>query len=158
MLGSDIAEDRWIEVGAPLPRIDAAEPLAGRKVRIRWHGDNEPSIVDITPALASLRIFARLRTDDDLFRQLRVNEDGNALEWPDGAELSAVWIRRLDYGDLTNGQFRHAMAEMNMSLEGMAGHLGISRRLVADYRKDKPIPRYVALATRFLLSQRGLSL
>ncbi|MFB9952628.1 hypothetical protein ACFFP0_27600 [Rhizobium puerariae] len=42
-----------------------------------------------------------------------------------------------------------------MSLEGMASALEISRRLVADYRKDKPIPRHVALATRYLVEHRG---
>jgi hypothetical protein len=33
----------------------------------------------------------------------------------------------------------------------MAAALEISRRLVADYRKDKPIPRHIALATRYLI-------
>jgi hypothetical protein len=32
--------------------------------------------------------------------------------------------------------------------------LGVSRRLIADYRKNKPIPRLVALATRYLLERR----
>jgi hypothetical protein len=111
-------------------------------------------VVDVAPAFANLRIFKRLRTDDELFRRLAVNEDGNALEWPDGAELSAVWIERLAAATLDNAQFREAMDEMKMSLEGMAAHLGVSRRLIADYRKDKPIPKAVALATRYLLERR----
>jgi len=37
-------------------------------------------------------------------------------------------------------------------LDGMAARLGVARRLIADYRKDKPIPKVVALATRQLLS------
>ena len=158
MLGSDIAEDEWLDVGGSLPRIDTAKALDARKVLIKWRGESDPAIVDVAPALASLRIFSRLRSDDGLFRQVRVNEDGNALEWPDGAELSAIWIDRLHHGDLTNDEFRQAMAKMNVSLDGMAGHLGISRRLVAAYRKDKIIPRHVALATRYLLKQRGLGL
>jgi hypothetical protein len=154
MLGNDIAADDWIVVGKPLPRIEQAEPLSGRNVRLLWRGRSEPTVVDIAPALANLRIFKRLRTDDGLFRQLAVNEDGNALEWPDGAELSAVWIERLAEAALDNAQFREAMDEMHMSLDGMAAHLGVSRRLIADYRKDKPIPRLVALATRYLLERR----
>ncbi len=155
MLGSDTVEDEWIEVGRPLPRIARAEALDVRNVQVTWRDDPEPVVVDIAPALANLRVFTRLRTDDELFRQLAVNEDGNALEWPDGAELSAVWIERLLYGDLSNDEFRNAMAALNMSLDGMAAHLGVARRLIAAYRKDKPIPRHVALATRYLLSQHG---
>lgn len=78
----------------------------------------------------------------------------NALEWADGSELSAVWIEELALGSLDNAEFRAAMERMNMSLDGMAGYLGIARRLVASYRKDKHIPRHVALATRYLLQVR----
>jgi len=49
------------------------------------------------------------------------------------------------------------MDALQMSLDGMAARLGIARRLVADYRKDKPIPKTVALATRYLLEQRKAS-
>lgn len=154
MLGQDTIADDWIEVGPPLPRIASAEPLDRRNIRLSWRGNSGPIVVDVAPAFANLRIFKRLRTDDELFRRLAVNEDGNALEWPDGAELSAVWIERLAAATLDNAQFREAMDEMKMSLEGMAAHLGVSRRLIADYRKDKPIPKAVALATRYLLERR----
>ncbi|GAC1045900.1 hypothetical protein [Rhizobium sp. No.120] len=35
--------------------------------------------------------------------------------------------------------------------------LDISRRLVADYRKDKPIPRHIAFATRYLVDQQAVN-
>lgn len=153
MHGTDTT-DEWIEEGRQLPRIERARPLGDRNVELTWRGQRRSTVVDITPALANLRIFKRLRTDDRLFRELSVNEDGNALEWPDGAELSAVWIERLTESALDNSQFRDAMDEMEMSLDGMAAHLGVSRRLIANYRKDKPIPKAVALATRYLLERR----
>ena len=40
---------------------------------------------------------------------------------------------------------------------GSRYELHLARRLVADYRKDKPIPKTVALATRYLLEQRKAS-
>jgi len=46
------------------------------------------------------------------------------------------------------------MDELGNSLDGMAAALQISRRLVADYRKDKPIPRHIAFATRYMLEHR----
>ena len=82
---------------------------------------------------------------------MRVNEYGNAVEWPDGAELSAIWIERLAPASIDNDDFREAMEELGLSLEGMAARLGVSRRLVADYRKDKPIPELVGLAVLQLM-------
>ncbi len=92
-----------------------------------------------------------MRSDDTLFRTVRVNEFGDALVWNDGSELSSVWVEELIPLNLNNSAFRSAMEELGLSLDGMASRLGIARRLVADYRKDKPIPTVVALATRYLV-------
>lgn len=136
----------------PLPRIDSAEPVEGRKIKVTWR-DGTSQVVDIGPALASRRLFLQLRTDDDLFRTLRVNEDGNAIEWDDGAELTAMWIERLAPTSLGNEEFREAMDHLGFSLDGMASRLGLSRRLIASYRKDKPIPETVGLAVRYLIDK-----
>jgi hypothetical protein len=141
-----------VDHDAPLPRIEAAEALDGRDVRITWR-DGASQVVDVSPALASRRIFLRLRTDDDLFRTLRVNDDGNAIEWDDGAELTAIWIERLAPTSLQNDEFREAMDQLGYTLDGMASRLGLSRRLIASYRKDKPIPETVGLAVRYLIDK-----
>ena len=138
---------------APLPRIESAAALDARKILVAWRGGGR-EIVDVAPALSSKRIFIQLRTDDALFRTLRVNEDGNAVEWADGAELSAIWIERLAPSTIGNEEFRLAMDELGFSLDGMAARLGLSRRLIADYRKDKPIPQTVGLAVRYLIDQQ----
>ena len=65
-------------------------------------------------------------------------------------ELSAEWIDRLPRTAMSNDDFRQAMDTMRMTLDGMAVTLGIARRSIAEYRKDKPIPRYLALAVRQL--------
>jgi hypothetical protein len=131
-------------------------PREGRKIEVVWESGAK-EVVDLTPALASHRAFVRLRTDDDLFRALRVGNFRDCLEWPDGAELPAAWIEELAEAPFNNAEFRDAMDKLNMSLDGMASRLGIARRLVAEYRKDKPIPKTVALATRYLLEQRKAS-
>jgi hypothetical protein len=135
-----------------LPRIEAAEALGGRMLRVTWR-DGTSQEIDINPALASRRIFLRLRTDDELFRTLRVNEDGNAIEWEDGTELTAIWIERLAPTSLRNEEFRDAMDQLGFTLDGMASRLGLSRRLIASYRKDKPIPETVGLAIRYLVDK-----
>jgi hypothetical protein len=47
-------------------------------------------------------------------------------------------------------EFRWIMQELNATLDSMAAALGVARRLFADYRKSKPIPRHIALAARML--------
>lgn len=138
---------------APLPRIESAEALDERRVRVVWRGGLAQDI-DIAPALSSRRLFLRLRTDDALFRTLRVNEDGNAIEWADGAELTAIWLERLAPTALANTEFRAAMDTLGFTLDGMAARLGLSRRLIADYRRDKPIPETVGLAVRYLIEHQ----
>lgn len=143
-----------VRVGPALPRIAAAQPLDGRKVAVTWRS-GASKIVDLTPALESRRIYIPLRDDDALFATLRVSEHGDAIEWDGGLDFSAIWLDRLPPIAFDNADFRKAMADLDMSLDGMAAQLEISRRLVADYRKDKPIPRYIALAVRYLVECRS---
>jgi len=142
-----------IAVGELLPRIGSVKALDGRRVAITWESGVSQT-ADLTPALVSHRAFVRLRGDDDLFRLVRVSDYRDCLEWPDGSELPAAWVEELADAPLDNAQFREAMDKLHMSLDGMAVRLGVARRLIADYRKDKPIPKTVALATRYLLDQR----
>lgn len=142
-----------IAVGNPLPQIAWAVPLDGRKVKVVW-ADGRTKVVDLTAPFANRRIFIPLRSDDALFRTLHVSEYGSALEWdgPD-LELSASWLDHLPEAEFTNEEFRNAMDRLHMTNEGMAAELEISRSQVAEYKKDKPIPRHIAHATRYLIGQ-----
>lgn len=154
MSGHAFAEsEKLVGRGKPLPRIRSAKPLDRRNALIQWKDGGEV-VVDLSPAFTTLRIFSALRKDDELFQTLRVDEYGDALVWDDGAELSAMWIEELAAASLSNAEFRDAMDSLQMTLDGMAARLGVARRLIADYRKDKAIPKSVALATRYLLTLR----
>lgn len=141
------------QIGRPILKIAGVRPLDARLVEIEWAGGDK-SVVDLMPALASHKGFVRLRSDDALFKTASVGEYGGYIAWADGSELSSVWIEELRDASLNNLEFREAMDSLHMSLDGMAARLGVARRLIADYRKDKPIPKTVALATRYLLDQR----
>lgn len=146
-----MAKVETIGTGVPLPRIACVRPLAQRKLEVEWKS-GEIQEVDVGPALLSHRAFVRLRTDDVLFGSAKLDEFGDAVVWDDGSELAATWIHELSVpSELTNDEFRSAMDSLQMSLDGMAIRLGIARRLIAEYRKDRPIPRTVALATRHLV-------
>lgn len=72
--------DDTVTVGNPLPRIASVTMIDGRRVRITWR-DGRSNTVDLNPVLNSHRHFIPLRDDDELFGTMRVNEDGNAIEW-----------------------------------------------------------------------------
>ncbi|MDC7789809.1 DUF2442 domain-containing protein [Rhodoplanes sp. TEM] len=156
MNGAASTNDEVVRVGPALPRIAAATPLDGRKVAVTWRS-GETRIVDLAPALESRRIYIPLRADDALFRTLRVSAHGDAIEWDGGLDVSAIWLDRLPPVAFDNADFRRAMDDLDMTLDGMAAQLEVSRRLVAGYRKDKPIPRHIALAVRYLVERQHRS-
>jgi hypothetical protein len=144
------ADDEIVSAGAPLPRLASAVPLDGRKLRVRFE-DGREKTVDLAPVLESRRFYKPLRDDDTLFRAFRISEYRDAIEWREDLDLSAVRLDALPEAEFTNAEFRAAMDRMGMTLDGMAEALEISRRLIADYRKDKRIPRHIGLATRYLV-------
>ena len=146
--------DELISAGRPLRRILKATPLAGRNAQVVWNS-GESQVVDLMPALASHRAFVQLRTDDALFGTLRASDEQDSVLWANGLELSAAWIEEIADAPLDNADFRDAMDRLHLTLDGMAARLGVARRLVADYRKDKPIPKHIALATRYLLERKA---
>jgi hypothetical protein len=151
-------DDDLLVVGTPLPRLAAvrlADPrnLDARRVVVTWR-DGTQKLVDLAPALLSHRHFIPLREDNLLFQTVRVDEDGMALEWDDGIEMVGDWIASLPSVGLTNADFREAMDRLNLSLDGMAAQLELSRRQIASYRGTKPIPAHVAFAVRYLVSAK----
>jgi hypothetical protein len=146
--------DDAVSVGQPLPRIAAVQVSDRRRVQVTWR-DGRSVIVDLAPVLLSHRHFIPLRGNDELFQTVRVNDDGVALEWDGGIELTAEWIERLPVVGMDNAEFRQIMAALDLTLEGMAAQLEVSRRLVAQFRGSKPIPNYIALAVRYLAEHGG---
>lgn len=146
-------DDEFIEVGGPLPRIRQASFVEDMKIKVEWD-DGREEVIDIKPAIMSHRAYTSLRGNPELFAAFKVRDRGDSLVWPDGQELSADWIQELAPTALDNDEFRQAMADLKLSLDGMAARLGIARRLVADYRKDKPIPQAIALATKYLVDRQ----
>ncbi|MCZ7861739.1 hypothetical protein O9X98_10145 [Agrobacterium salinitolerans] len=83
-----------LSAGDPIPRIAACRALPGYGLEVLWM-EGGTDIVDAFPALASRRVFDRVRSSERVFSAAEVGEYGTCVVWPDGAELSAVWIARL---------------------------------------------------------------
>lgn len=140
--------------GELLPRLAAVRVLEGRKLHVVFE-DGREKTVDLAPALESRRFYIPLRDDDALFRSFRLSAYRDAIEWQNGLDFSALWLEKLPPIEFDNSDFRKAMEDLGMTLDGMAAALEISRRQVADYRKNKPIPRHIGLATRYLVEHAG---
>ena len=141
--------DELISIGQPLPRILSVRVLQNFEIEIVWNS-GQKSACDLAPVLASRKILRTLLAEPTLFMPVSVNDDGNAVIWKNGAEISAVWLEELSLTRFSNSDFRALMDQLGLTLEGMAATLEVSRRQIANYRKDKPIPKHIALASRYL--------
>lgn len=138
-----------------VPRIVTVSADRARLVlRLRWQ-DGAESKVDVSGPVGAFRVYAPLRDDPTLFRQVRVGEYGTDVVWTDEIDMSADMLWRLaqeQSGEtMTADAFRAWRLQKAYTLDGAARALGLSRRTVAHYESgEKPIPRTVALATRAL--------
>lgn len=138
-----------------LPRIAAVLPDRAHFVLcVRWK-DGSESKVDVSGLVDAFRVYAPLRDDRALFRQVRVGEHGTDVAWTDEIDMSADTLWRLaqeQSGEtMTADAFRAWRLRKAYTLDGAAKALGLSRRTVVYYEGgEKPIPRTVALAARAL--------
>ena len=107
---------------------------------------------DLAPHVLTFALYRPLRENRELFETVHVAADGAAIAWGPGEEIDmpATAIERLATDAMSNGDFAAFLTRNNLSLDAAAGQLGISRRLVAYYAKNRPVPRYIALACRYL--------
>jgi DNA-binding transcriptional regulator YiaG len=138
-----------------LPRIAGVAPgKAPLTLRVCWQHGGE-SLVDVSGLVGAFRVYAPLREDRALFRQVRLGEHGTDVTWIDEIDMAADTLWRLaqeQSGEtLTAEAFRAWRERKAYTLNGAARALGLSRRMVAYYeRGEKPVPRTVTLATRAL--------
>ncbi len=138
-----------------LPRIAGVAPgKAPLTLRVCWQHGGE-SLVDVSGLVGAFRVYAPLREDRALFRQVRLGEHGTDVTWIDEIDMAADTLWRLTQEQsgetLTAEAFRAWRERKAYTLDGAARALGLSRRMVAYYeRGEKPVPRTVTLATRAL--------
>ncbi|MBJ3784321.1 DUF2442 domain-containing protein [Devosia sp. MSA67] len=118
-------------------------------MRLTWM-DGVMAEVDLAPLLANHRSYVSLRKDDALFQSARVASDGAAIEWSDGSRVSASAMMKLPQTYMDATELRAIMDELRISVEGLSALLGLSRRVISDYRSGIPIPKPLALAMRYL--------
>lgn len=139
-----------IDTGVSLARIAQVAVVGTGRLRLRWADGPRiglDEVVDLTPVIGSYRVYRPLRTDAARFATLRLVDDGHALAW-DGveAEMSAELVARCAEEGMSPGDFAAFLKRNRLTQDAAAALLGRSRRQIATYLKEGPIPRVVALA------------
>jgi hypothetical protein len=134
-----------VSVQSDMPNIRAVRADKGRSLAITWKGGTE-SIVDVSRHIADYAVFAPLRTDDDLFRSVKVGEWGWCVHWSDEMEISAdtLWRLALEQGAAWLRAWRQARG---MTQAEAAKALGVSLRMWRYYEAGSHLlPKTVRLA------------
>jgi hypothetical protein len=144
------ADTDIVTIGDPMPRIAGIRHAHEHVVSVTWADGLRKGMteaVDLAPVIMQYRIFQPLRVDVELFASVQLGEDGDTLVWDEGRiDMAATTVERLAAESMTNTQFRNFLDRHGLTLDAAGAVLGISRRQVAYYAKDRPIPRLVTLA------------
>jgi hypothetical protein len=151
-----MSETDIVTVGRPLPKLADVAPGPGRfTVAVRWAAGSRvgrSDLVDLAPVIYTFKVFKPLRDGAVPFEGVQLGEWGASVVWPghDDLDIGAETIEELAEAAMTNADFSTFLKRNGLTLDAAAAHLGIARRLVAYYAKEREIPRYIALACREL--------
>jgi hypothetical protein len=150
-----MSETERITIGELMPSIGKVAASDATHVRVTWNQGSHKGTtteVDIAPLIYSKKVFALLRNDPALFQTVHIVEGGGAIAWGDDdkIDMAATTVERLADESMTPADFSAFLQRHSLSLDAAAAQLGISRRLVAYYAKEREIPRYIALACAYL--------
>jgi hypothetical protein len=142
-----------VTVGEAMPLLASIAAPRGFEVRATWaSGERRREIdtIDLAPIILTHRFYKPLRDDAELFATIHIIDDGAAVAWgADSAiDMAATTIERLAEETMTTVKFEQWLERNDLTYDGAAATLGISRRLVAYYAGGQRIPRYIALACR----------
>ena len=140
-----------ITVGEPMPRLTAVKATEGYSVVVEWSAGERSGrreTIDLGPDILTYAHYRPLRDDPALFATVHIVEDGSAVAWGGDAaiDMPATALERLASETMVAEDFARFLKRNRLTFDSAAAQLGISRRLVAYYAANRPIPRYIALA------------
>ena len=98
------------------------------------------------------KVYRPLRENPELFKSVHLTADGAAIAWgnDDAIDMAATTVERLAEEAMEPSDFRGWLERHHFTYEAAAAQLGISRQLVGYYAGKHRVPRYIALACRYL--------
>ena len=149
-----MSETEVITIGEPMPRLASVARHGAYEIVVGWAAGSthKHNVVDLAPLVLNHKLYKPLRDNPDLFNTVHMIEDGSAVAWgdDDGIDMAATSIERLAEEQMSTADFRAWLEQHKLTYDAAAAQLGISRRLVAYYADQRPVPRYIALACRYL--------
>jgi hypothetical protein len=148
--------EQVISVGDPMPRLASVASHAPYEVVVGWAPgstrEHNADLVDLAPLILTHKLYKPLRDNPYLFKTVHMIEGGSAVAWgeDDAIDMAATSIERLAEEQMSPADFRAWLEQHKLTYDAAAAQLGISRRLVAYYADERPVPRYIALACRYL--------
>jgi hypothetical protein len=130
-------------------RLIKAKALKNSCLKVSY-ADGADFNVDLSDWIKTTAVLKPLQ-GQSLFASARLSELGRAVEFGKGEiDLAADNLRNLaieQSGGIGHERIWNWMHENNLTLDGAAEVLGISRRMLAYYRNgEKSIPRHIWLA------------
>lgn len=130
-------------------RLTKAKALKNSCLKISY-ADGADFNVDLSDWIKTTAVLKPLQ-GQSLFASAKLSELGRAVEFGKGEiDLAADNLRNLaieQSGGIGHERIWNWMHENNLTLDGAADVLGISRRMLAYYRNgEKSIPRHIWLA------------
>jgi hypothetical protein len=151
-----MSETEVISVGEPMPRLASVDRRGAYEIVVGWAAgstrEHNADLVDLAPLILTHKLYKPLRDNPHLLATVHMIEDGSAVAWgsDDAIDMAATSIERLAEEQMTTADFRAWLEQHKLTCDAAAAQLGISRRLVAYYADQRPVPRYIALACRYL--------
>lgn len=131
-----------------MPLITAVRITGPLCVEIDWDTGETLAVV-LAAIVTRNQAFAPLK-DAEFFGRVTIEEWGHGLDWPGGLDLGADQLYdlgRKQAGLFSPTEFDTWMRSNGLSLSSAAAALGMTRRMIAHYRRgSRPIPRTVHLA------------
>ena len=148
--------DEILTVGQPLPKLASVTRADGSfTVTVTWAAGarlGRSDKVDLAPVIFTYKTFRPLRDGSIPFDAVQLGPWGGSIRWEgdDDLDIGAETIEDLAAAAMTNAEFSDFLRRNGLTLDAAAAQLGIARRRVAYFAKDRDIPRYIALACRQL--------
>jgi len=145
-------------IGEQMPRVGSVSHHGAYEIVVSWvSGPRETNadIVDLAPVILTHKFYRPLRDNPEMLKTVHIIADGAAIAWgdDDAIDMAATTIERLAEETMDSADFRVWLERHKFTYDAASAQLGISRRLVAYYASRRRVPRYIALACRYLDSE-----
>jgi hypothetical protein len=134
------------------PAIESLRVVDGghRKIGVTWRAGRRrgrADIVTLSPLIDTLKFYAPIRKNSEIFETVHVIDDGYAIAWGDGSiDMSAASVERLAEEAMTGKDFGDFLRRNCLTHQAAAAGLGRSKRQIENYLQYEALPRVMVLA------------